>query len=146
MVTLLAIALPMALKIFILVVIQERKRHAELLIASLLRRVPELRNRGAKPDTAAAVGRLAFCRDIVPPSLLMEVCFLSNPSDLRLLQTRRRDFAIGLADGLQLWLRDVSGSNTNPYAHAAHHTHPSAHARHLGPTTHTHSYPHFSRR
>ncbi|AFY69657.1 cell wall hydrolase/autolysin [Thalassoporum mexicanum PCC 7367] len=93
---------------------QERKRHGELLIASLLRRVPELRNRGAKPDTAAAVGRLAFCRDIIPPSLLLELCFLSNPSDLRLLQTRRRDFAIGIADGLQLWLRDVSGVTPTP--------------------------------
>ncbi len=86
----------------------DRKRQAEMLINSLIRRVPELPSRGAKPDTAAAVGRLGFCRDLVPPSMLVELGFLTNPQDLRLMQTRRRDFAIGLADGLQAWLREVT--------------------------------------
>lgn len=101
----------------------DRKRQAEMLINSLIRRVPELPSRGAKPDTAAAVGRLGFCRDLVPPSMLVELGFLTNPQDLRLMQTRRRDFAIGLADGLQAWLRevteitlDVKPVSTNPGA------------------------------
>ncbi len=86
----------------------DRKRQAEMLINSLIRRVPELPSRGAKPDTAAAVGRLGFCRDLIPPSMLVELGFLTSPQDLRLMQTRRRDFAIGLADGLQAWLREVT--------------------------------------
>jgi N-acetylmuramoyl-L-alanine amidase/Mannosyl-glycoprotein endo-beta-N-acetylglucosaminidase len=86
----------------------DRKRQAEMLINSLIRRVPELPSRGAKPDTAAAVGRLGFCRDLIPPSMLVELGFLTSPQDLRLIQTRRRDFAIGLADGLQAWLREVA--------------------------------------
>ncbi len=86
----------------------DRKRQAEMLINSLIRRVPELPSRGAKPDTSSAVGRLGFCRDLIPPSMLVELGFLTSPQDLRLIQTRRRDFAIGLADGLQAWLREVT--------------------------------------
>jgi hypothetical protein len=86
----------------------DRKRQAEMLINSIIRRVPELPSRGSQPDTAAAVGRLGFCRNVIPPSMLVELGFLTNPQDLRLIQTRRRDFAIGLADGLQAWLREVA--------------------------------------
>ncbi|WP_019501796.1 N-acetylmuramoyl-L-alanine amidase [Pseudanabaena sp. PCC 6802] len=86
----------------------DRKRQAEMLINSIIRRVPELPSRGSQPDTAAAVGRLGFCRDVIPPSMLVELGFLTNPQDLRLIQTRRRDLAIGLADGLQAWLREVT--------------------------------------
>jgi hypothetical protein len=32
---------------------------------------------------------------------------LTNPDDLRILQTRRRDVALGLADGLQAWLKNT---------------------------------------
>jgi hypothetical protein len=87
----------------------ERKGHAELMLLALLRRVPELPSRGARPDTVTAVGRLAFCRWTVLPSLLMEVGFLSNPQDRTLLQSRRRDFAVGISDGLAAWSRAVSG-------------------------------------
>ncbi|MEE3716223.1 N-acetylmuramoyl-L-alanine amidase [Tumidithrix elongata RA019] len=91
-----------------------RKRQAELLLNALVRRVPELPSRGAKPDTNAGVGRLAFCRDIVPASILMELGFLTNPQDRRLIQTRRRDYAIGIADGLQMWLSDITGVSPTP--------------------------------
>lgn len=37
----------------------------------------------------------------------IEVGFLTNPDDLRILQTRRRDGALGLADGLQAWLKNT---------------------------------------
>lgn len=86
----------------------DRKRQADILLNSLIRRVPEVPNRGSKPDTGAGVGRLAFCRDVSCPSMLMEIGFISNPSDLRLLQSRRRDYAIGIADGLQMWSREIS--------------------------------------
>lgn len=96
----------------------ERKKHAELLLLALVRRLPQLPNRGAKPDTATGIGRIAFCRDTTLPSILMEVGFLSNPDDRSLLQNRRRDMALGIADGLAAWSREVSGTqpgnSTNP--------------------------------
>lgn len=90
----------------------ERKNHAELMLIALLRRLPQLPNRGAKPDTSTGVGRLAFCRDTVLPSILMEVGFLSNPDDRFLIQNRRREFALGIADGLAAWSRAVSGTGS----------------------------------
>jgi hypothetical protein len=92
----------------------QRKGHAELLLLALLRRVPQLPNRGAKPDTTAGVGSLAFCRQVVPPSLLIEIGFLTNPDDRFLIQNRRRDIALGIADGLASWSRAVSGSSPTP--------------------------------
>ena len=89
----------------------ERKSQAELLLLALLRRVPQLPSRGAKPDTATGVGRLAICRDVIIPSMLMEVGFLTNPDDRFLIQNRRRDIALGIADGLAAWSRAINGSS-----------------------------------
>lgn len=86
----------------------DRKAHADLLLLALLRRLPQLPNLGPKPDTSTGTGRLAFCRDAIVPSLLIEVCFLSNPDDRALLQNRRRDIALGIADGLASWSRKIS--------------------------------------
>ncbi|MFE4105862.1 hormogonium tapered terminus morphoprotein TftA [Almyronema epifaneia] len=91
---------------------ETRRNQAELLLLALLRRVPQLPSRGAKPDTASALGSLAFCRQIVGPSLLMEIAFLTNSEDLNLLQNRRREIALGIADGLAAWSRAVSGNAT----------------------------------
>ncbi|AFY69397.1 cell wall hydrolase/autolysin [Thalassoporum mexicanum PCC 7367] len=79
---------------------EERQQHAELMLESLLIGVPQLASRGIKPDSATALGRLAFCRDIAPRSLFIELGFISNPTDLRLLQTYRRNIAIAIADAL----------------------------------------------
>ncbi|WP_414551650.1 N-acetylmuramoyl-L-alanine amidase [Anabaena sp. CCY 0017] len=84
---------------------QERKTNGELVLMGLLRRVTQLPNRGVKPDTDSGLGSLAFCRQITIPSLLMQVGFLSSPEDRALLQNRRRDFALGIADGLASWSR-----------------------------------------
>jgi len=95
----------------------ERKSNAELLLVGLLRRVPQLPNRGVKPDTDSGLGRLAFCRQTTLPSLLMQVGFLSSPEDRALLQNRRRDFALGIADGLASWSRVIDptpGTPTEP--------------------------------
>ncbi len=86
-----------------------RKTHAEVLLLALLRRVPQLPSRGARPDTTTGVGSLTFIRQINCASLLMEVAYLSNPDDLGLLQNRRRDLALGIADGTASWSRAVSG-------------------------------------
>ncbi|MBD2451023.1 N-acetylmuramoyl-L-alanine amidase [Nostoc sp. FACHB-152] len=92
----------------------ERKSNAELLLVGLLRRVPQLPNRGVKPDTDSGLGRVAFCRQTTLPSLLMQVAFLSSPEDRALLQNRRRDFALGIADGLASWSRIIDPTPGTP--------------------------------
>ena len=89
---------------------QERRTNGELVLMGLLRRVTQLPNRGVKPDTDSGLGRLAFCRQIIIPSLLMQVGFISSPEDRALLQNRRRDFALGIADGLASWSRVIDPS------------------------------------
>lgn len=91
-----------------------RRQHADLLLLSLLRRVPQLPNRGAKPDTATGVGSLAFCRSVVPASLLMQIGFLTSPDDRFLIQNRRREIAVGIADGLDAWSRAVDPGGQPP--------------------------------
>lgn len=87
----------------------ERKGHAELILRSLLRRVPELSSRGAKADTLTGLGRLAFCRQVAVPSVLLDVGFLTSPGDRSLLINRRKDFALGIAEGLSAWVQGSSG-------------------------------------
>jgi hypothetical protein len=93
----------------------DRRNEAELLLVGLLRRLPQLSNRGIRPDTASGLGRLAFCRQVAIPSLLLIVGFLSNPEERGLLQNHRRDFALGIADGLTSWSRVIDpNSGTVP--------------------------------
>lgn len=95
----------------------ERRSNAELLLVGLLRRVPQLPNRGVKPDTDSGLGSLAFCRQTAIASMIIQVGFLSNPDDRALLQNRRRDFALGIADGLASWSRTIDpGSAPTPEA------------------------------
>ncbi len=90
----------------------QRRSHAELLLFALLRRVPQLPSRGAKPDTVTALGYLGICRWLAMPSLLMHVGFLSNPEDRELLQTRQRDVALGISDGTASWSRAIAEITT----------------------------------
>lgn len=83
----------------------ERRKDAELMLTGLIRRVPQLPSRGARPDTDAGLGSLPFCRQVVSPSILMTIGFITNPDDRFIIQNQRRDVAIGLADGLVSWLR-----------------------------------------
>ncbi|MFM9157809.1 MAG: N-acetylmuramoyl-L-alanine amidase, partial [Dolichospermum sp.] len=82
---------------------QERQENAELLLKRLLGRVPQLPSRGVRPDTDSGLGKLQFCRQTAIPALLLQVGFLSSPEDRILLQSRRRDFAVGIAEGLAAW-------------------------------------------
>lgn len=88
----------------------QRKQQAEQLLLALIRRIPQLPSRGALPDTSTGLGRLSFSRDVTMPSIMIEVCYLTNPDDRALLQTRRREFAQGLVDGLVAWSKGVSAS------------------------------------
>jgi len=78
-----------------------RKTHAEVLLIQLRLAVNQLPSRGARPDTEFASGGAAFCRQLGCPSLLMEVITITNAADLDLLQNQRRDFGIGIANGLK---------------------------------------------
>ncbi|MEO1431348.1 MAG: N-acetylmuramoyl-L-alanine amidase [Cyanobacteria bacterium J06632_19] len=89
-----------------------RKSNAESLLMGLLRRVPQINSRGVKPDTATGMGRLMFTREVAIASLLMQVIFLSSPDDRALLQSRRREFAVGIADGIGAWARVIDPSST----------------------------------
>lgn len=90
-----------------------RKSHAELLLLALLRRIPQLPSRGARPDTTTGIGSLSFARRLGCPSLLMEVGYLTNPDDLGLIQSRRREIALGIADGVASWSRAVAGDSSD---------------------------------
>lgn len=85
----------------------QRQEDAELLLNGLIDAVreidPNFPDRGAKPDNGSQFTRLAFCRDVALPSVLMELCFIDNPQDLNLLQNHREQFAKGLAEGLIRW-------------------------------------------
>ncbi|MBD2628820.1 hormogonium tapered terminus morphoprotein TftA [Trichormus variabilis] len=91
-----------------------RKQNAEMLLMGLLRRVPQLPNRGVKPDTDSGLGSLMFCRQTAIAALLLQVGFISSPDDRTLLQTRRRDFALGIVDGLIAWSRAVDPTPGTP--------------------------------
>jgi N-acetylmuramoyl-L-alanine amidase/Mannosyl-glycoprotein endo-beta-N-acetylglucosaminidase len=85
----------------------ERKNHAQMLLLSFSSRVPDLPSRGAKPDTATGTGSLAFCRRLSIPSLLMEIGFKIDSDDRQKVQAYWREIALGIADGLVPWSRDV---------------------------------------
>ncbi len=93
---------------------EQRRIQAERVLLALLKEVPELPSRGVRPDTSAGTGRLAFCRECVPASLVAEIAYLTNPQDFALLTQRRRNFAIGLANGLAAWSRGIIGSSPIP--------------------------------
>ncbi|MEM9949256.1 MAG: N-acetylmuramoyl-L-alanine amidase [Cyanobacteria bacterium P01_D01_bin.36] len=93
---------------------RDRRDQAELILLSLLKEVPELPSRGVRPDTSAGTGRLAFCRQTVPPAIVAEIAYLTNAQDFALLTQRRRNFAIGLANGLAAWSRAVTGTSPRP--------------------------------
>ncbi len=86
----------------------DRRNHAELILLALLRRVPRLSTLGARPDTETRLGYIPFCRSIAIPSLYLHVASLSNSGDRALLQTHRRDLALGIADGLSSWSRLIA--------------------------------------
>ncbi|MGF1494537.1 MAG: N-acetylmuramoyl-L-alanine amidase [Microcoleaceae cyanobacterium] len=82
----------------------QRRADAELVLRLLLRQVPQFPSRGVKPDTESGLGRLIFCRWVAIPSLYIEIGYLTNPQDRILMQTRYRDIAKGLADGIIVWI------------------------------------------
>jgi N-acetylmuramoyl-L-alanine amidase len=93
----------------------DRKRHADLLLLAITRRVPQLSMGSAIPDTSSGLGSIRFCRETVPPSVYLHLAFFTNPSDRALMQSRRVDIAAGIAEGLIAWSRAFNGEpNPDP--------------------------------
>lgn len=95
----------------------QRKQDADLLLRAYLAKVSSLGivNRGVKPDIPPHTphSRLAFCRDIRVPSVLLEVCFMDSRSDMTALTSNRSSFAQGIADGLIAFRRARGGASTS---------------------------------
>jgi hypothetical protein len=77
-----------------------------------LRRVPQIANQGAKPDTQTEWGYLTFCRNLTIPALQMQVGRLTNLEEQWVIPAQPQDVALGIAEGLAGWSRALS-------AHAA---------------------------
>lgn len=90
---------------------QERLKQADVLLSQLLQAVPSLINQGVNPDTETGLGRLAFTRQVIIPSLVLNVGFSTNPTDRSLIQNRPQDIAQGIANGLVAWSRAVDQNN-----------------------------------
>lgn len=93
---------------------RERKQQAELLLLALTRRVPQLPMRGAIADTFSSLGAVSFCRQVVAPSLYLQLGFARSANEPSLVQLRQQEIALGIADGLATWYRMVAGSQSEP--------------------------------
>jgi N-acetylmuramoyl-L-alanine amidase/Mannosyl-glycoprotein endo-beta-N-acetylglucosaminidase len=91
----------------------ERKNHAQMLLLAFSSSVPDLPSRGAKPDTVTGTGSLVFCRRLTIPSLLMEIGFKVEGDDREQIKAYRREIALGIANGLVTWSRDVQMQATS---------------------------------
>jgi hypothetical protein len=87
---------------------KERQWQAERLLRQLKEAVPEVENRGAKPDSETALGRLTFTQDAKVPAIVLTVGFSTNPKERSLMVNRIQDLAQGIANGLETWSRSVS--------------------------------------
>ncbi len=60
-------------------------------------------DRGAKPDTSAAVGSLYVLRATEMPAILVELAFITNPDEAVLLRYKQKEFAQAIALGVCDW-------------------------------------------
>ena len=89
---------------------EQRRIQAEQLLQAYLRRVPQLASLGAKPDTYASLGSLAFCRDLTAPALRMQVGRLTNLEEQWVIPAQPQDVALGIAEGLAGWSQAMSAA------------------------------------
>ena len=60
----------------------------------------EMVDRGIKDDTQSGVGRLAVLRKTACPAVLVEIGFISNVNDAKIIIDRQEDFAKAIANGV----------------------------------------------
>ncbi|NJO40669.1 MAG: cell wall hydrolase [Cyanobacteria bacterium CRU_2_1] len=90
---------------------EQRKAHADHLLQAYLQRVPQILNRGAKPDTQTLIGNVPFCRQVMIPALWMEIGFPMSSDQDQSLQNQSQSIALGLAEGLATWSRSVASAS-----------------------------------
>jgi hypothetical protein len=95
----------------------ERKIHAQMVLSAFCSRMTDIPNLGVKPDSTSALGSLVFCRRLVIPSLLMEVGLQFVDRDRAAQQQYRREVALGVADALASWNRDMQGGENKAPDH-----------------------------
>ena len=94
---------------------EQRRMQAEQLLQAYLRRVPQLASLGAKPDTYASLGSLAFCRELTAPALRMQVGRLTNLEEQWVIPAQPQDVALGIAEGLAGWSQAMSAAPIADY-------------------------------
>lgn len=78
-------------------------------------------DRGIKDDTQTAAGSLGVLRHTKCPAVLVELAFISNPDDVKLLSERQDDFAKAIAAGIMDYcgveanITDNAAPNAEPY-------------------------------
>jgi hypothetical protein len=85
----------------------DMQQGAELLLDQLRESLPEIVDRGARPDAEAALGSLAFTRQLRIPAIVLNVGFETNPSDRALLVSQPQVMGQGIADGVTDWVRST---------------------------------------
>jgi N-acetylmuramoyl-L-alanine amidase len=64
-------------------------------------------NRGIKQGTQGSTeSNYAVIRETVMTSMIIEMGFMSNETDLKLFNTNKQDYAQAIADGIITWLKD----------------------------------------
>ncbi|MCU0527659.1 MAG: glucosaminidase domain-containing protein [Elainella sp. Prado103] len=89
---------------------EQRRTQADQVLQILLRRTPQLLSQGIHPDTQCPIGHSRFCRQLVIPSLLLNLGFITNIEDRQVLQAQRQDLGLGLAEGLAYWSRSIESA------------------------------------
>ncbi len=77
-----------------------QQQPAQQLLQSLVKTVPELPDRGAKPDTETALGFLAFTRQVTAPAIVLTLGFQTNQRDRSVLKRDAQAIAQGIVNGL----------------------------------------------
>jgi hypothetical protein len=86
----------------------ERQQQAQRLLQQVLQEVPELSNRGAKPDSETALGFLPFTRQAKLPAIVFTLGFETSPSDRAIIVQKPQQIAQGIVNGLVVWSRALS--------------------------------------
>lgn len=77
-----------------------QEQQVQPLLQNLVKAVPGLPDRGAKPDTETALGFLAFTRQVQVPAIVLTLGFQTNPSDRAILKRNPQGIAQGIVNGL----------------------------------------------
>lgn len=81
----------------------EQQKQAQQLLQQLVRSVPNLVDRGVRPDTETAFGQIAFTRQATVPAIVLTLGFKTSPLDRALIFRYPNEIAQGIVSGLKAW-------------------------------------------